>query len=56
MSIFQSIWTIVVFVLFAGIVFWAYSSKHKSGFDEVAHELLEDDDSIASTVKEKRHV
>ncbi|MDD2815623.1 MAG: cbb3-type cytochrome c oxidase subunit 3 [Thiotrichaceae bacterium] len=56
MSIFQSIWTIVVFVLFAGIVFWAYSSKHKSGFDEVAHELLEDDDSIASTVKEKHHV
>jgi cytochrome c oxidase cbb3-type subunit 4 len=56
MSIFQSIWTTVVFILFTGIIVWAYNSKRKSNFDEVARDILDDDDSVASTVKEKHHV
>ncbi len=32
----QAVWTIVVMVLFVGIVFWAYSSKRRQRFDEAA--------------------
>jgi cytochrome c oxidase cbb3-type subunit 4 len=52
----QSIWTLVVMIVFLGIVVWTYSSKRKSAFDEAAHLPIDDDDSIESTVKEKHHV
>ncbi|MEZ5673652.1 MAG: cbb3-type cytochrome c oxidase subunit 3 [Thiotrichaceae bacterium] len=45
--IFQSVWTVVVMVLFLGIAWWAYSSSNKATFDEAARIPLEDDDSIA---------
>lgn len=45
--IFQSVWTVVVPVLFFGIVIWAYSNKRKSEFDNAARLPLEDDDPIA---------
>ncbi len=32
----QSVWTIVVLVIFLGIVAWAYSGKRKKDFDEAA--------------------
>ena len=52
----QSIWTIVVMLVFLIIVVWAYSSKRKSAFDESAHLPLDDDDSVEAIVKEKHHV
>jgi cytochrome c oxidase cbb3-type subunit IV len=54
-SVFQSVWTVVVFVIFMGITFWAYSSKRKAHFDEINRDLLDDDDSIKST-KDKHNV
>ncbi|RKZ39414.1 MAG: cbb3-type cytochrome c oxidase subunit 3 [Gammaproteobacteria bacterium] len=56
MAIFQSVWTIVVMVIFLTIVVWAYSRKRKPEFDEAARLPLDDDDSIETTVKEKHHV
>jgi cytochrome c oxidase cbb3-type subunit 4 len=44
----QSIWTVVVLVVFLGVVAWAYSSKRQSEFDEAARLPLEDDDSVAT--------
>ncbi len=42
-----SIWTVVVFILFIGIVIWAWSSKRKADFDEAAMiPLNEDDDEV----------
>ncbi|HTS55048.1 MAG TPA: cbb3-type cytochrome c oxidase subunit 3 [Burkholderiales bacterium] len=35
--------TVVMLVLFAGIVVWAYGSKRKKQFDEAARSVLEDD-------------
>jgi cytochrome c oxidase cbb3-type subunit 4 len=55
-TIFQSIWTIVVMVIFLGIVVWVYSSKRQTQYDEAARLPIEDDDSIESAVKEKHHV
>ena len=55
-SIFQSIWTILVFVFFLGIVFWAYSSRNKQKFDEAARDIIDDDDSVEATRKDKHDV
>jgi cytochrome c oxidase cbb3-type subunit 4 len=44
--------TVVMLVLFAGIVVWAYSSKRKKQFDAAAHSVLEDDGTPET---EQRH-
>ena len=43
MALFHSIWTVVVMVIFAGIVIWAYSGKRAKRFEEAARLPLEDD-------------
>ena len=55
-TLIQSIWSIVVFVTFIGIVFWAFSSKRKSDFDEAAR-LPFDEDELADDKKksERKH-
>ena len=42
-TLFQSLWTIVVMVIFLGIVGWAFSSKRKSAFDEAARVPFEEE-------------
>ena len=42
-SLFQSLWSIVILITFIGIVFWAYSSKRTSAFDEAARLPFDDD-------------
>ena len=57
-SLIQSIWTIVVMVLFVGIVAWAWSSKRKPRFDEAANiPFTEEDDttSVDNSTEEKTH-
>jgi cytochrome c oxidase cbb3-type subunit 4 len=43
MIAFNSILTIVLFLVFIGIVIWAWSSKRKKQFDEAARLPLDDD-------------
>jgi len=45
MVTFHSWWTVVMLVLFIGIVVWAWSGKRRRAFDEAARLPLEDDDS-----------
>ena len=47
-SLIQSIWTVVVLVLFVGIVIWAWSGKQKERFDEAANIPFADDDMMPS--------
>ena len=55
-SIVQSVWTLVVLVLFVGIVIWAWSGKRKQEFDEAANiPFHEDDASAEKTSKENSH-
>ncbi|MCK5382733.1 MAG: cbb3-type cytochrome c oxidase subunit 3 [Gammaproteobacteria bacterium] len=55
-SLIQSVWTLVVLVLFVGIVIWAWSSKRKQEFDEAANiPFHEDDTSVEKTSKENSH-
>ncbi len=45
----QSIWTVVVFITFIGIVWWAYGSRRKKDFDEAARLALDDSDHPSNT-------
>jgi len=52
----HSVWTVLLFVLFIGIIVWAWSAKRKRGFDEAAHLPLEDDDAApARPSGDKQH-
>ncbi len=44
----RSAMTVVLFLLFLGIVFWAYSSKRKRAFDEAARLPFDEDESMAA--------
>ena len=52
-GIIESVWTVVLLVVFVGIVVWAWSSKRKKAFDEAARLPLGDDDE--SPIEEKRN-
>ncbi len=40
---FQGVITLVLMVIFIGIVLWAYSSKRKKAFDEAANLVFADE-------------
>lgn len=42
---FRGIVTLVILVLFVGIVVWAYSSRRKKQFDEAANLVFDDDET-----------
>jgi cytochrome c oxidase cbb3-type subunit 4 len=55
-SLILTIWTLVVMVLFVGIVIWAWSSKRKKDFNEAANIPFHEDDKPADkTSKENSH-
>ena len=55
-SLIQSVWTLVVLVLFVGIVIWAWSGKRKHDFDEAANiPFTEDGKPTENTSKENSH-
>ncbi len=56
-SLIQAVWTIVVMVVFVGIVIWAYSGKRRQRFEEAAQIPFSDDEpaSIEENSKEKPH-
>jgi cytochrome c oxidase cbb3-type subunit 4 len=43
MAMFHSVWTVMLFLSFIGIVAWAWSSRRKQGFDEAARLPFRDD-------------
>jgi cytochrome c oxidase cbb3-type subunit 4 len=47
----HSIWTIVLFVSFIGVVWWAYGKNRKARFDEDANLVFADEQT--QTSKEK---
>jgi cytochrome c oxidase cbb3-type subunit 4 len=55
MELVHGIWTLVLLIIFIGIVAWAYSSRRKSRFDEAARLPLEDNDAPTSSSREKNN-
>lgn len=47
----HSIWTVMMFVLFIGIVLWAWSGKREDAFREAANLPLEDDEPHLTQTK-----
>jgi len=45
LAMFHSWWTVLLLILFIGIVIWAFSSRRKKSFDLAARMPLEDEDS-----------
>ncbi len=43
-----SIFTVIVLVIFIGIVWWAFSSRNKKKFDEAANLVFADEDKEES--------
>ncbi len=39
----RSLFTVLAFAAFVGIVWWAYSARQKNAFDEAAKSVLDDD-------------
>jgi len=46
LALIHSVWTVLLFALFIGIVVWAFSSQRKRGFDEAARAPLEEEEFI----------
>lgn len=53
MTTILSLWTVVVLIVFIGIVVWAWNGSNKLRFEEAARIPLDDDDGIDSP--EVRH-
>ena len=53
----QSVWTIVVMVVFIGIVIWAWSGKQKKRFEDAANIPFNEDgpEHTDSMTKENSH-
>jgi cytochrome c oxidase cbb3-type subunit 4 len=45
--------TVVLFVLFIGIIFWAYSKRRKTSFDEAANLPFADEKQHEATIKKE---
>jgi len=54
-TLFHSIWTVALFVLFIGIWVWAWSSKRKPDFDAAARLPLEDDELDMTTLRGEKN-
>ena len=52
-SLVHSIWTVVVMVLFVGIVLWAWSDRQKQRFDEAARLPFDEDDAPSAELHSK---
>ncbi|RCU52680.1 MULTISPECIES: cbb3-type cytochrome oxidase subunit 3 [Corallincola] len=42
---FRGVITVIILVVFIGIVVWAYSKRRKSAFDEAANMIFDDKDA-----------
>ncbi|HEY8856698.1 MAG TPA: cbb3-type cytochrome c oxidase subunit 3 [Rugosibacter sp.] len=44
----RSVITVLLFLIFIGIVWWAYSDRRKQAYDQAARILLDDDSPLVS--------
>ena len=45
----HSIWTVLLFISFIGIVLWAYSKRRHAEFEEAANLVFADDNKTSET-------
>ncbi len=49
-----SIFTVIVFVSFIGVVIWAFSSRNKKNFDEAANLVFADEEDNKNAENKKQ--
>ncbi len=52
MVMFHAFWTLALFLIFIGIIIWAFSSARKTSFDDASRMPLEEDD-VPTTHKDR---
>lgn len=53
----QMVWTVVAFIVFIGIVVWAWSNKRNDEFRDAANLIMDDEKSSPHPdVEEQKHV
>jgi len=53
MNSIQALWTVIAFLLFIGIIVWAWSSKRHNDFHEAANLVFDEDDDVAPHVNDQ---
>ncbi len=53
MTLLRSLFTVLMFITFIGIVIWAWSSKRKQAFDEAANLPFADDEQADASGRRK---
>jgi cytochrome c oxidase cbb3-type subunit 4 len=48
-----SIFTVIVFVSFVGVCYWAFSSHNKKNFDEAANLVFDDEENKISNKEDQ---
>ncbi|GAC29293.1 cbb3-type cytochrome oxidase subunit 3 [Brumicola pallidula] len=48
-----SIFTVIVFVSFVGVCYWAFSSRNKKNFDEAANLVFDDEEHKISNKEDQ---
>ncbi|WP_087023727.1 cbb3-type cytochrome oxidase subunit 3 [Thaumasiovibrio subtropicus] len=43
-ALIHTIWTLVLFISFVGVVWWAYNKRQKNRFDEAANLIFADEE------------
>jgi cytochrome c oxidase cbb3-type subunit IV len=55
MTGFHIVWTVLLVIVFVGIVAWAFSGRRKSRFEEAARLPLEDDGAMPPQGKRREN-
>jgi cytochrome c oxidase cbb3-type subunit 4 len=53
LSTLLSVWTVIVFIVFIAIVFWAWNSKRKDSFDEAARIPFTEEETPSRSVSKE---
>lgn len=48
-----SIFTVIVFISFVGVCYWAFSSRNKKNFDEAANLVFDDEETKVSNKEDQ---
>ncbi|HHJ35668.1 MAG TPA: cbb3-type cytochrome c oxidase subunit 3 [Gammaproteobacteria bacterium] len=52
-SFLLSLWTVIAFAIFVGIVIWAWSGSRKNDFEKAARMALDDEQDVSDEAKRK---
>lgn len=55
MSLFHSLWTVVVLITFVGIIVWAFSKSRQASFDAASRLPLEEDQPLTGNKEKSEH-